>query len=266
MNYNGKSFSSKSELIQYAKKNRNELIELKKSETKHSDAIVSLPTKESFNVSKEEDGGAAFKGKVTVIANTYNYMDSHKDVHADGCFSKTISERMNKMFHLTDHEYKITAKVGVPSNIYEKDIKWSDLGVNKDGSTQALFMDSDLKKEWHPRIYDAYKNGEINQHSVGMQYVKIELAIDDKDEEYGYKLWKEYYSKLGNPEEADKYGFFYVVKEAKLREISSVLVGSNTLTPTTSAKNEPVKTTQEEEPLKSTQPISLAELMSNYKN
>ena len=174
-------------------------------------------------------------------------MDNHEDVHDKGCFAKTIKERSKSVFHLHDHEFKITSKVGEPLKIYEESIKWKDLGINKEGDTQALFMDTEIIKDYNPRIFNEYKTGKIQQHSVGMQYVKVELAVNDDEFEEEYKNWTDYINTLGNKDQAESKGYFWIVKEAKLIEISAVLLGSNELTPTLGEqKIEPSNDTQTE--------------------
>jgi hypothetical protein len=224
-----------------------ELIALKKAEIKTVKGGVSALF--SGNVTKGVFENSDTELKRTIVANTYNWLDSHQDVHAKGVFSKSIKERKD-IFHLHDHEFKLTAKVGEPIKVYEDVIKWSDLGINKQGETTALFMDSNILKDYNERIFNEYKNGKINQHSVGMQYVKIDLAVNDEDEEDEYKVWQDNIDSIGNKEEAEKLGYFWLIREAKLIEISAVLMGSNSLTPTI---NEPEKSTQKQEPLDNTQ-------------
>lgn len=211
--------------------NKAEHINLKKAAIKHCQggvtATLSLKTALKGVYSNSED-----KLERTIIGNTYLWMDSHDDVHAKGLFSKSIKERQNKIFHLHDHEFKRTAKVGNPTNIYEKDISWKQLGVNKSGNTQALHMDSEIIKSYNAQIFDEYKNDLVDQHSVGMQYVKIDLAVNDEDYEDEFKLWVDNIDKIGNKEYVEEKGYFWFVREAKLIEISAVLLGSNELTPT----------------------------------
>jgi hypothetical protein len=159
-------------------------------------------------------------------------MDSHDDVHAKGCFSKSIKERGDRVFHLHDHKFERTAKVGNPIRLYEEEIAWKDLGVNKMGTTQALHMDTEIFKSYNSQIFDEYKNGLVDQHSVGMQYVKIDLAVGDEEYEEEYKLWVDNIDQVGNKEQAESKGYFWLVREAKLIEVSAVLLGSNELTPT----------------------------------
>ena len=169
--------------------NKEEHIALKKAEVKHCkgglNATLSTKTALKGLYSNSED-----KLERTIIGNTYLWMDSHDDVHAKNCFSKSLKERQNKIFHLHDHEFKRTAKVGNPTAIYEKDLAWRSLGIDKIGNTQALHMDSEIIKSYNPQIFDEYKYDLVDQHSVGMQYVKIDLAVNDEDYEEEYKIWK----------------------------------------------------------------------------
>ena len=259
MKITGKIFATKKEEIDYLVKHNKEIIEFKKAVVKHTTPTTtdkeSCSTVKALSTSKEHDTDNVIKR--TVIGNTYNWLDSHGDVHLDGTFGKSISERQNKIWHLHDHEQKITAKVGVPSKIYEESVAWSDLGIKKAGTTTALMMDSDIRKDYNNLIFQEYKDGNIDQHSVGMYYVKIDFAVNDKDHKAEFKTWNDNIDKIGNREKAEELGYFYAVKEAKLVEISAVLQGSNELTPTIEAKDiEPEQSTQANEPEQSTQKIN----------
>jgi hypothetical protein len=251
----GKIFATKKEEIDYLVKHKKEIIEFKKAVVKHTTPTTTeaenSSTFKALSTSKENDTDSIIKR--TVIGNTYNWLDSHGDVHLDGTFGKSISERQNKIWHLHDHEQKITAKVGIPSKIYEEKIEWSDLGIKKAGTTTALMMDSNIRKDYNNLIFQEYKDGNIDQHSVGMYYVKIDFAVNDKDHKAEFKTWNDNIENIGNREKAEELGYFYAVKEAKLVEISAVLQGSNELTPTIEAKDiEPEQSTQTNEPEKST--------------
>lgn len=236
-------FEKKEDRINYLIKNKKELINLKKSAVKYCDAFSTVYNKipKSIQKGSENDSETLIK---TIVGNTYNWMDSHDDVHLNGVFSKSISEKSREVFHLRDHEYKISAKIGNPISIIEQDISWTALGVNKQGNTQALIMQSEIiNDEYNKRFYNDYKLGKINQHSVGMQYIKLDLAINDPEDEEAYKVWNDNINKIANKEKAEALGYFWAVKEAKLIEISAVLVGSNELTPTINSNQEPLKST-----------------------
>ena len=238
-------FDTKKELYKYLIENKSQLINLKKSATKYSDSSCTSVPKTGLDKEievKSQETGVLNK---TVVGNTYNWMDSHDDVNVENTFIKIISERGGSVFHLHDHEFKLTSKIGEPRKIYEKSVPWKDFGVNKQGSTTALMMDTDVMKSYNNKIFNAYKNGDINQHSVGMQYVKIELAINDEEQVKEFEVWNKHIDQIGNKEKAEQKGYFWAVKEANLIEISAVLMGSNELTPTLENKTEPPQDTQE---------------------
>jgi hypothetical protein len=111
--------------------------------------------------------------------------------------------------------------------------------------TTALFLESEVKRGMNEKVFDAYLNGEIDQHSVAMRYINVSLAVND-EEEYPneYKVWQEVIGKVGNRAEAEKKGYFWAIREAALLETSAVLEGSNVLTPTL-GKAEPSDDTQQ---------------------
>lgn len=238
-----------------------ELIAFKKAEIKTVKG--GLTTLSDCNVIKTDKANQDTDTvlKRTIVGNTYMWMDSHDDVHSKGVFTKSIKERQDSIFHLHDHKFEITAKVGEPTKVYEKELLWSDFGVDKAGSTVALLMDSDIKKELNNKIFNEYKSGNIKQHSVGMQYVKIDLAVNNDEYEEEYKVWQDNIENIGNKELAEDKGYFWLVREAKLIEISAVLLGSNTLTPTLENK-EAVSDTSKNEPSRDTQ---LKQLLTNIK-
>ncbi len=231
-----KDFATKKEFFNYLIANKSLLIKQKKSALKFAEPTVFDATEtEVLNKSlSTEHKDDLTRGKITrtVIGNTYNWMDSHDDVHLNNTFAKSITDRQDKIWHLHDHEQKITAKVGKPISVYEKSIAWKDLGVNKDGSTMALFMDSSIQKDYNKAVYNAYLNKEINQHSVAMRYNQIDLALNDPENKAEYGVWMSYINQIGNKDKAEKQGFFWAVSDADLVEISAVLAGSNELTPT----------------------------------
>ena len=227
-------------------KNKADIIALKKAEVKTVKGGLTSVSKTSSLKGIYKDGELILER--TIVGNTYLWMDSHDDIHAKGCFSKSIKENKN-IFHLHDHEFKVTAKVGEPLKVYEKEIAWKDLGVENSGMTQALFMDTEIMKEYNSQVFNEYKNNKINQHSVGMMYVKIDLAVNDEAYEDEYKVWLDNLDAVGNKDYVEEKGYFWLVREAKLIEISAVLMGSNELTPTMQKeKEEADEITSTEEP------------------
>ena len=81
------------------------------------------------------------------------------------------------------------------------------------------------------------------------------MAINDSEKEE-FKTWSENIDKIVNKEDALELGYFWLVQECKLIEISAVTRGSNSLTPTL----EEAKETEEEheeksEPLNNTRAL-----------
>ena len=116
---------------------------------------------------------------------------------------------------------------------------------------------------------DQYSKGRVKNHSVGMQYVKLLLAVND--EEYGaeYEAWEKYFPEVANKEAAEEKGYMWIVKEAKVVEGSAVPIGSNWVTPTldNNAKNQPSEDTDKNdtEPSEDTQKEVYEYLVKNLK-
>ena len=213
--------------------NKAQLIELKKGAVKYTDVwqsnVIKVGDQIKAERNLEDNDDEVYR---TIVGNTYYWMDGHDDVHTKGCFTKSIKERSNRIFHLHDHEYKLTSRVGDPQEITEKDISWRDLGVDIEGETTSLLMLSKIRKDYNSSIYSDYKNMKIDQHSVGMRYEKILFATNDARFIDEKKNWDDVYPLLANKEAADEKGYFWIVKEASLIEISAVLMGSNPITGT----------------------------------
>lgn len=224
-------FKDSQELIKYLVANKRELIDLKKSAIKFADGFGGLVGSSNIVV-KSQSNNQDTDDTIyrTLVGNTYNWMDSHDDVHLNNVFAVSIKDRNGRIWHRHDHINQLTAKVGKFSSVYEQAVNWTDLGINKMGQTMALLGDSQIKRSYNQLIFDSYKDGEIDQHSVGMQYVKLSLAVNNKDNKEEYAEWNKYIHLLGNQDKAVERGFFWAVKEAKLIEISCVTEGSNELT------------------------------------
>jgi len=165
----------------------------------------------------------------TIIANTYNYMDSHDDVHLNNVFKKSLEET-KKLFLLHDHKFEVTAQTGNVLKAYEQDGRFIYYGLNSPLDTQALLLDVEIERAKNELVFNEYKDHQINQHSVGMNYVKIDLAIDNQDDREAYALYKKLLPNIGNADKVEQQGYFFAVQEAKLKEVSAVLMGSNDLT------------------------------------
>jgi hypothetical protein len=99
-------------------------------------------------------------------------------------------------------------------------------------------------------MLNQYANGWVKNHSVGMRYVKLDLAINSEAEwnKEEKAVWDKYYSLIANKDVADEKGYFWAVTEAKIIEGSAVVMGSNSATPTLNNKQEPSDDTLDNEP------------------
>lgn len=227
------SLESKSELFAYLKENKEKLIAEKKSAVKYSDVVCYEPPKVATKAEEGEDTGSVY---VKVVANSTNVLDSHMDVLLPGCYDKTIKERSGFIPHLHDHKHEISARVGDVQKIYTQQVSFSDLGLKGTGTTECLVFETNVLKDLNENIYNQYKTGRINQHSIGLLYDQIELAINDEESEKEKDFWDKYINQIINPEKAIERGYFWVIPLITLIENSAVLFGSNHATPTLSSK------------------------------
>ena len=229
--------------IEWVKANKSLLLMNKKSVIKYSDSVsLTMPIAESSEVIKEVgvgkmSGTMNTDGRIMVKSamNTTNIMDSHDDVHIAGLWKKTLAENKN-IIHLQEHKMTFDKVITDEVNAYTKAMTWASLGYDYEGSTQVLVFDSVVTDSRNKYMYDLYSAGQVKNHSVGMQYVKIELAINDKAKEYADEkaVWDKYIGEIANADYAKSKGYFFAVTEAKLIEGSAVVIGSNRATPTIS--------------------------------
>lgn len=196
-------------------------------------------TKKPVVISKAAGGGASDPNvvNVTIIGNTFKFCDSHMDVLAPGCATKTIKERGLRIHHLKDHMHRLGGKIGITKDIYTDLIGVSEFGIESDvKTTESIFMNSDVKRALDEQSFTLYKEEEVDQHSIGMQYMRLVLAVNDPEFKEEFATWEKHYEDVINKELIDSRGFFWWVTEIKLFEISAVLFGANELTPTVDTK------------------------------
>lgn len=242
-----KTFKSQPELFKYLVEEKEEIFAQKKSIIKRAEGGLSatfdmtLPemftNKQKPLYTNDKEAGVL---KRTILANTYWWMDSHSDVHLGrgeegdtAIFTESIKNRVNKVFPIDQHNWSLDGKMGKTIALYEAPISWRALGVGKTGMTEGLFADAEIHKAKNPRRYEDYLNDEVDQHSVGMRYLDMILAVNDQ-EEYPkeYAAFQKYLPKIGNRQLAEKQGYFFAIPKAFLGEYSAVIAGSNELTPT----------------------------------
>ena len=236
---------NRKELFAQLKANETRLIQEKTLKVKFADSCVVSPNILQRVVPKESTTKAAGTESeepviepdtilVKVVANTANWMDATDDVLTAEAYKESIFKRGTSIPHILDHKHSVTSFVGDVQKVYTEQLNLKDLGLSQEGSTTALIFETLIRKDYNEDVYKFYANGKINQHSIGLRYQELRLALDSADpEDVAYKeVWDKYYPDIINKEQADKYGMFWAVTKVDILENSAVLFGANELTPT----------------------------------
>lgn len=246
------------ELYAFLKANKSALIAQKKYEVKRGDAIGysrMLMTDKGEAVKANEPVNTDNPNEINVLSviNTTNWLDSHKDVHIPGLWKKSLQENKER-YLLQEHNMSFKGIITDQVKATTKKIAWKALGVDAEGETEALIYDSTISKDRNEYMFNEYRKGHVKNHSVGMRYIKIDLAVNEPEDKYyrdEYEVWQKYIDQIANKAEAEDTGYFWAVTEAKEIEGSAVPIGSNRITPvisvnvSDSTKQQPVLTTVE---------------------
>ena len=244
-----KSFDNKFQMFEALKKSKQDIIGLKKAQIfkSHEKGLgVNLKTIDPLKFSTQSKGLMTDSSFHYVVVNTTKVLDSHRDLHKDGIWNKSVNEQQGKNYLVTDHKMEMANVVVKKENVemFVADIPFSALGKSYEGNTQALIYKvaktnviNELAKEW-------LESGDDIEASVRMQYVKIELAMnsESKDDEAELKLYLDNVGDIANKSEFENIEYFWIVTEAKnIGESSLVLRGSNSATGTIdNQKGEPI--------------------------
>lgn len=257
--YADKEFSTREELYTYLRENKSLLKTAKKSQPKFTDAF-SFKAEIAAESATKASGSDNKEFGVKVVINTTKLLDSHGDVHIDGLWKKSLTDKRT-LYLLNSHGWKFEDVITDKVIASTQNIAWTTVGANFTGDTQALVFDCRIDPERNKFMADQYRKGYVRQHSVGMQYVQLHLCMNstNKYDVEEKANWDKYIGYVANLEEAEEKGYFWAVTEAKVMEGSAVLFGSNPITPTLYV--EPSEGTRtDEEPEKST--LNLEKLKS----
>lgn len=263
--FNHKQFANKEELFTFIKENKDTLIAQKKAVFKEADGFMGdITIEHKANKVDNNEGDVLSKSP---IINTTNILDSHGDVHVKGIWDRSLSNDSNKLLlqeHKRGFDDVIAAKADV--NAYVLDTTFKALGYDIEGKTQALIFDANIKKDKNPKMFERYKSGEVDNHSVGMQYVKIVMAVNSEESwaSAEKEVWDKYIKIVANKSDAEERGYFWAVKEAKVIEGSAVTIGSNPITGM--YKSDPSKGTRENNMESSNDTLNKEDLINAFKN
>lgn len=229
------------ELFKFLKDNKKALMSQKKAVMKRCESVSVMPSYEMVDkdgTTKAVSGEAAIPDTATSLivessANASMWCDTAMDVLLRDGGKKSIKERKGLIPHIHDHLYETLAEVGDVMSIYYQDVPLKQFNIKKDGTVQILTFKTEIIKEYNPPIFEKYRKKKIRQHSIGLRYISLDLAINRPNDEYyedEYKLWKKWIDQVINKEVPESMGYFWVVAEFMLLENSCVLIGANQLT------------------------------------
>ncbi len=248
--YPDKKFVDKMDMTRFIKKNYDDLLKIKKAEYKTDSTPIlksELFTKEFTPIIEDITSDII---EVKTVINSTNIIDSHLDLHMKDIWNKTVVDNPYS-HHLKQHENKFESVISNKAKSFNEPMNFNELGLNVDFNTTANINQFTLERSKMEFMFDAYKNGDVEQHSVGMMYVSLDIAYYDEDSQKQMDYFNEMKELAVNPEVADEYGYIWVVHEAKKREGSAVVFGSNSVTPTLYVKNyEPSNNTHKAEAAK----------------
>ena len=188
----------------------------------------------SANQNVTDDSETLTVEGVAIIAN---YIDSHGSIFTEDCLRASLDETIiHSADHIRDYDHLISTSV-------EKEIRsipFRDLGVDIEGDAIAFCFKSVFEKEDNERMYKQYKRGRVKYHSIEFDWSRrgAEIYCANRTmhgQEYKDN-WDKYYPTVVNQEVADARGWFYVYERAPIVAVSAVVLGSNKVTPTLSAR------------------------------
>jgi len=235
----------------------------------HAEKMSSFKTADAFGIGSTGSDHSSQKAgsfnpdnlteiQVKAIINATNLLDTHKDVHIPGIWKKNLKENPPK-FHLQEHKMTFENEISKEFKAYTELTTFKDLGYPRyKGETEVLVFDSLVRKSINEYMFRKYALGQVDNHSVGMQYLLAPFCVNSDSREWKEEMdnYQKYKDAIVNQKDLGDY--FWAVVEAKAIEGSAVLGGSCWTTPTMSVEskdNQPPNGTDQtkNEPLNSTQ-------------
>jgi|ERR1700744_45747 len=246
-----KEFASQEEMFLALKANEAKIIGLKKAQTYKScekGQIAFL----NLDISRiESQIKADFEIKddhIYPVISTTRFMDSHKDVHFDNCFAKTVPEQQGKVHYALDHKLQFDTIAAWPKDVsmFISPLDWSMVGKNYFGKTEALIF-AIKKSNVRPDVLDAIENRKADfENSIRMGYDKIKLGINSTNKDL--KENKDYFDRrineIANRDQAEKDGYFWGVEELRIHKEGSLVVAGGSNSATGIIINDPSKGSQ----------------------
>jgi len=264
-----KEYATKEEMFADLKANLSDIIDFKKGVQKSIDknsSVVCRPI-DASKFDQEQTKALKLDDNFYYIAvNTTKILDSHDDVHIDGIWKKTVSEKQFKNYLVTDHELEVFNTVVRKEyvEIFTAKLPFSLLGYPYEGNTEALIYKVPKEKVKNEFVKEWLDSGDSIQASVRMKYIKFLFCLDSNNPEDAEfkKNYDKYIDSIANKQEFEYIPYFFAILEASNEQESSLVIrGSNYVTGQLGTtrdqeeKSEPPKGTQtnKEEPTEVTQ-------------
>jgi len=232
-----KEFESKEDLFKALRENATKLIDVKKGNIfKSSDKGGSI--KHTPFDSKDETTKVELNLKenfIYPVINTIGFLDSHRDLHVNGIWNKSVKEQQGRISYIADHRLEVTKIIAWKDDVklLVKDIDWASVGKPYQGQTQALIFEIDKNKLELDSAKKAIDKGWDIENSVRMRYMDVKVcynSTDKEDAEYK-KNYDKYLPQIANKEDFDEIHYFYAVLQAQIVDEGSMVVkGSNSAT------------------------------------
>jgi len=234
-----REFATKEAMFKELKSNEDKLIGLKKAQIyegriKGQFSFLNLDaSKMSSTVKANFDVKDGF---IYPVISTTRFMDSHKDVHFDGCFTKTKNEQQGKVYYALDHKLDFANVAAWPKdvNMFTAMLDWALVGKDYYGETEGLVFEI-AKNNVRPDVLEAIEAKKADfENSIRMVYHKIKLAANstDKDLAENKAYFDSRVESIANKTEAYENGYFWGVEELGIYREGSLVIagGSNSAT------------------------------------
>lgn len=258
-----KSFESKEDLFKALRESKKDIVGIKKSQIlKSVDKGISITAKplDNSKLSTTNKNISLDDNFYYIAVNSTRILDSHKDLHIDGIWNKTVKEQKGKNYLVDTHKMSLSTTIARKENveILTAKVPFSMIGKSYSGETEVLIYKVAKDKIINPIAKEWLESGDAIEGSVKMRYTDIELAMNSNsiEDENELKNYNDYKDVIANKDEfEEEIYYFWIVKQAQnIHESSLVLMGSNEATGILENKNtEPSADTQKTEAEKSLQ-------------
>lgn len=271
-----KSFENKESLFKGLYENENEILNVKKTTVykSYEKGLAVISSQKNIEKSFESVKGMKFDSDYYYfVVNSSNILDSHNDMHVEGNWKKTIKEQQGKVYLVFDHNLKRSEIIAMRKDIeiLTANIPFSLLNKDYEGDSYCLIYKVKKDRLVNKEAKEWLEAGHELEASVRMQYVQIFSCYNSTNPDYAKQKenFDAYYKLIANKDDFEEINYFYVVKEAKnVQESSLVLFGSNSATGLINEENkeEPRNHSDQIEPLKNTQKENelLKELLNKF--